>query len=132
MLKIRIFYIIFTVLLFTAEVLIALFACDNFVRPFLGDVFVTMLICAFIRCFMPKKHIWLPAAVFVFACFIEFLQLINILKLLGLAHISVLNVLVGNSFSFIDILCYAAGSVFMFILQGQIENLLKLFKSRRR
>ena len=41
--KKRIFYIISFLVIFCIEVLIALYVCDNFVRPYIGDVLVVVL-----------------------------------------------------------------------------------------
>jgi len=45
----RVFYVIGTVLLLCAELAIAWFVHDNVVRPYVGDVLVTVLLCCFCR-----------------------------------------------------------------------------------
>ena len=42
--KKRIFYIISFLVIFCIEVLIALYVRDNFVRPYIGDVLVVVLV----------------------------------------------------------------------------------------
>ena len=51
--KKRIFYIISFLVIFCIEVLIALYVCDNFVRPYIGDVLVVVLVYSFVRIFLP-------------------------------------------------------------------------------
>ena len=46
--KKRIFYIISFLVIFCIEVLIALYVCDNFVRPYIGDVLVVVLVYSFV------------------------------------------------------------------------------------
>ena len=53
-------YIILTIILLLAEILIALFVHDTIVRPHIGDVFVVILIYCFVRCFIPTGVRFLP------------------------------------------------------------------------
>lgn len=89
--------------------MIALFVFDEIFRPFGGDVIVVWVIWSFIRIFIPEKIKLLPLWVFLFAVFIEVMQYVNIVKLLGLAGNRFFETVIGTSFSFIDIGCYAMG-----------------------
>ncbi len=53
--KERLFYALLFGGVFVVEVLIALFVRDNFVRPYVGDMLVTVLLCALLRIFSPKS-----------------------------------------------------------------------------
>ena len=108
--------VIFLSLLF-AEVIIALFVRDNFIRPYFGDVLVTILICSFIRIFIPKGIHALPAYVLVFAIAVEVGQYFNMVKVLGLENSRFFSILLGTSFSIIDIICYAAGCLCFFVFE---------------
>ena len=101
---------VFGVLLLT-EVLIALFVHDHFVRPYIGDVLVTILICCFCRTAVPKGVPTLPVYVFVFAALVEIAQYFNIVKLLGWENNAFLSTITGTTFSFPDLLCYAVGCI---------------------
>lgn len=83
--KRRIVYALIALGLLAVEVLIALFVHDNFIRPYVGDVLVTVLICAFLRIFIPKGVKLLPLYVFVFAAGVEILQYFHIVEVLGLS-----------------------------------------------
>lgn len=107
--KLRIAYAALFLLLLVAEVLIALFVHDAFVRPYLGDVLVTVLICAFCRIFIPKGIRLLPVYVFLFAAAVEVSQHFHLVQLLGLADIPFFETLMGTTFSSYDLICYAAG-----------------------
>ena len=115
--KERLFYALLFGGVFVVEVLIALFVRDNFVRPYVGDMLVTVLLCALLRIFFPEKLPPLPLYVFLFAATVEVAQFFDIVKLLGLENIGFLSVIIGRTFSFADIICYAVGSAIFFLLE---------------
>ena len=57
MMKKRIFYIISFLVIFCIEVLIALYVRDNFVRPYVGDVLVVVLVYSFVILFCKMRMI---------------------------------------------------------------------------
>lgn len=99
-------------LLTLTEVLIALFIHGGFVRNYLGDVIVVWVVYCFIQALSGGRFNGYIAAigVMIFAFAIEFLQKINIVDILGLGSIPFFRILIGTSFSPIDLICYAAGS----------------------
>ena len=97
------------------EILIALFVRDSFIRPYGGDILVTILICCLMRMIFLDKIPLLPLWVFLFAVLIEVLQNFDIVSLLGLGDIKFFVILIGNSFSFVDIICYAVGCVLFYL-----------------
>ena len=105
--------IIFALLLLT-EVLIALFVRDRFIRPYVGDMLVTVLICSFVRTLVPSGLRLLPVYVFLFAAAVEIGQYFDIVKLLGLDGSAFLSTLIGRSFSFMDLVCFAVGCAVFF------------------
>ncbi len=107
----RLPYLIATLVLLTVEVFIGLFVHDGFVRPFIGDVLVVILIYTFIRIFIPEKMRFLPLFVFIFAAAVEVLQLLRIVEVLGLQDNKVMSTIIGTSFDIRDILCYFVGCV---------------------
>ena len=125
MLKFNTTYFRLASFIFIIETLIALCVHDNFVRPYLGDVLVVILIYCFIKSFLKVKV--LPTAIFVllFAFTIEFLQYLNIVEKLGLQHSKIARTVIGTSFSWIDILTYIIG-IFVVI---SVEYFLRKEKS---
>lgn len=105
------------------EILIALFVRDSFIRPYGGDILVTILICCFMRMIFMEKIPLLPLWVFLFAVTVEVLQYFDIVSILSLGGIKFFVVLVGNSFSVIDILCYAIGCL-LFHLREKLNILI--------
>ena len=111
--RIRLFYAGLFCLLLITEILIALFVNDDYIRPYVGDVLVTLLICSFWRMFFPKGIAALPVYVFLFALAVELGQLFDIVGLLGIDD-PFLSVLLGATFSWWDVFCYAAGCLLAF------------------
>lgn len=107
--KKRIAYLIATIVLFIIEVLIALFVHDDFVRPYVGDVLVVMLLYTFVRIFLPERVRLLPLYIFLFAAGVEVLQYFRIAEVLGLSDNRVLSVVIGSVFDLKDIVCYGVG-----------------------
>jgi hypothetical protein len=102
-------YLAFTILLLITEIAIALFINDSFIRPYLGDFLVVILIYCFIQSFFNVSI--LPAAIgcLLFAYSIEILQYLSIVKKLGLEHYRIAYVILGSSFEWTDILMYTLG-----------------------
>ena len=96
--------------LLVIEICIGVFFHDPFVRPYVGDMLVTALLCCLIRCIRPAGNPWLPVWVFGFSVAVECSQLLNLPRRLGLDG-TVLAVLMGTSFDWKDLLCYGVGCV---------------------
>ncbi len=111
------------VFLLVSEILIGLFVHDTFIRPYVGDTLVVILLWALIRIVIPERAVWLSVPIFVFALFVELSQLIPLVDLLGIEN-QLIRVLMGTSFAAEDIVAYAAG--------GLITAGIDLFVFRKR
>lgn len=111
--KKRIGYGVATVLIFLIELLIALFVRDRFIRPYVGDMLVVVLIYTFLRILFPEKPRLLPLYVFLFAALVEGLQAMNIVGVLGLQNNRFFSILIGTTFDWKDIVCYGVGCVLL-------------------
>lgn len=118
--KKRVVYGIIALLLLIIEVLIALFVRDSFIRPYGGDILVTMLLCFLIGAVVSRRIKLLPLYVFVFSVLVEIGQHFDFVSLLGLGDIVFFRVLMGTSFSFVDILCYGAGCLLFALAENTI------------
>ena len=107
--KKRLGYMLATLILLGIEVGIALFVRDAFVRPYVGDMLVVIVIYTFVRILVPERVRLLPLYVFLFAVFVEGLQAVQIVELLGLSESGFFRILIGSTFDLKDIICYAAG-----------------------
>lgn len=121
--KKRLPYILAFVLLLLAEIYIGLFVRDRFIRPYFGDVLVTALLCCLVRAVYPRGLRLLPAYVFAFSVVVEVTQYFDLVKLLGWENNALISTLMGRSFAWEDIHCYAAGCAAFWAAEA-------LFKSR--
>ena len=112
-------FFLITVLIFIIELLIAtVFKDIFFVRAYLGDVLVVILIYTFILSFFKiKNKSSLIIGIFVFSVFVEVLQYFKTADFIGLKSGSIPHIMLGNSFSWIDILCYAVGCLLIFLVE---------------
>lgn len=117
----RAVYCIVFLALLAAEIGIALFVRDNFVRPYVGDALVTVLLCCLVRCIFPHGPKWLAAYVFIFSVAVEFSQLAGIATILGVKS-TVLRTLLGATFDPKDILCYFVGCMAFGAAEGWFSH----------
>lgn len=110
-------YLLLTITIFLVEVLIATKLKDIFfVRAYLGDVIVVMLLYTFIKSFFSiSNNEKLILGILIFSCCVEFAQYFNIAEKLGFQPGSLMYIVIGNSFSWIDILCYAVGCLLLYL-----------------
>lgn len=95
------------------EVIIAIYIHDNFIRPYVGDMLVVIVVYCFIRIFIPEKCSLVPLYVFLFAAFVEGLQYFELVKRLGLENCTFLRIVIGSVFDWKDIICYGVGCVIL-------------------
>jgi hypothetical protein len=109
-------YFIATIFLFIVEVLIATkLAYIDWLRAYFGDVLVVILIYTFIQTFFKIDKTKTIIGVFLFACAIEFAQHFHFAELLGFKDNKIAMIFLGNSFSWIDILCYVFGCILVLL-----------------
>jgi Protein of unknown function (DUF2809) len=102
-------YFSLTLLLFAIEIMIAKYVHDDFVRPYIGDMLVAILIYCFVKTFINTKIIPTAMLVLLFAYFIEAVQYFKIVNILGLQQYKLARIIIGTSFSLLDILMYTIG-----------------------
>ncbi|MBJ6610240.1 MAG: DUF2809 domain-containing protein [Candidatus Thiothrix moscowensis] len=107
--------------LFVIEVIIATKLNDyTFIRAYFGDFLVVILVYCAVKAFWKVEATRLAIGVFAFAVAVELAQLFRVadtLQLTGWAR-----VVVGTSFSFHDILMYAAGCLVIWWLDTRLRN----------
>lgn len=112
----RIYYFIAFLVIFIIEVFIALYVRDNFVRPYIGDVLVVGLVYCFVRIFLPKGITAMPVYVFLFACFVEVMQYLQLAEVLGITNRAA-RIILGSTFDWKDIACYAVGCILIYLFE---------------
>ena len=118
--KRRLPYIIASVVLLSVEIVIGLFVHDTFVRPYIGDVLVTVLLCCLGRIVFLYWR-FLPLAVLIFSVSVELLQLAELDELLGIQG-SVFGIIIGSTFDIADIICYTVGWVLFFAVEYFVKK----------
>ena len=110
------------VIVFIVEVLIALYITDNFVRPYVGDVLVVILIYYFVKAFF-RISVWpLAIGTLLFSYLIETLQYFQFVKLIGLGDNQFANIVIGNSFAWEDMIAYTVGIAFVVLIETYIAK----------
>lgn len=107
----------FTLVLFVIEVLIALYVHDNFVRPYVGDYLVVMLLYCGVRTFINASPLKIALAVLLFAYLIELLQYFHLVDRLGLAGNTIARTVIGYGFEWLDLLAYTLGVITILLLE---------------
>lgn len=108
-------------LLFIIEILIALFVRDAFVRPYLGDFLVVIMIYCFLRAFVRIRVVKAAAAVLLFAFAVEAMQWLRILEKTALFNSAAARTFAGTSFEWFDILAYAAGVLLILMVENSVK-----------
>ncbi len=109
----RVFYLIIFILLMIVETLIALYVHDDFIRPYIGDIIVVIVLYSFVRIFIPEKCRLLPLYIFIFSVAVEVMQYLKIINILGLQNNSFARVIIGSVFDLKDIACYGIGCLIL-------------------
>ena len=112
-------YFIITLLLLGIEVLIAKFAHDSIIRPYVGDFLVVILIYCFIKSFLATDYLNTAIAVLIFSFSLEFLQYFDIVTKLGLGHSKFARTVIGTSFEFIDLIAYTLGIILVIYVENK-------------
>ena len=132
--KKRIIFASISIILFLLEVYIGIYVHDNFVRPYLGDTIVVILLYTMARTIFVDNFVWLSGGIFIFATLVEISQIFPLCDLLHIQN-TLIRVLMGTSFSFIDIIAYFFGCLItliydLSIIKPIIPNLIKNFKNK--
>lgn len=123
--NLRIRYTILFIVFLMIEIAIALYIHDDFVRPYIGDVLVVVVIYCLVRILIPKGYSLMPIYIFLFAAFVEALQYFNLVQILGLEDNTFVRILLGSTFDWMDILCYGIGCICIYLAGGVIWKLGK-------
>jgi len=111
-------YFLLTVLLFGVEIFIGACMHDAVIRPYGGDLLVVVLIYCFVRSFWDLPVVPLSLGVLVFSYLEETGQYFHLADRLGFSRPSVMRVVIGYHFSWVDMLSYTAGIGFVLLAEG--------------
>jgi hypothetical protein len=111
-------YFRLTFLLFLTEVLIALYVHDQIIRPYAGDFLIVIFLYCLIKTFLNVPVKPLAISILLFSYLLEASQYFNLIYHLGLNESKIAPLILGNSFSWIDMLAYTLGTAVIFKLQS--------------
>lgn len=115
-------YFIATWILFSMEVLIAVFLKDGFIRHTFGDYLVVILLYCFFKSFIDAKPIYIASVVLVIAFAIEFLQMANLLEFLSLQNNNLAILVLGSTFQIGDLIAYSLGILSILIFEHKKQT----------
>ncbi|MDH1883997.1 DUF2809 domain-containing protein [Empedobacter falsenii] len=113
---------IIAIIIFLIEVIIALYIKDKIIRPFVGDILVVIFIYYFIKAFINTKTINIAIFTLFFSFVVEILQYFNFVEMIGLGHNKAARIIIGTSFSWIDLLCYFVGFILLFFIDKDLKK----------
>lgn len=111
-------YFLLSVLIFGIEYLIAtVFKDIVFVRAYLGDVIVVWLLYTLVLTVVNFKNKYtLANGILLFSFAVETAQYFKLAEKLGYTPGSIMYILIGNSFSWWDMLCYLVGVMCLWLV----------------
>lgn len=118
-------YLLLTIMLFIIEVLIGFFMHDRYIRPYGGDFLVVILIYCFVKSFLNLPVKTAAISVLLFAYAVEVSQYFKLVVHLGLKNSKWANILLGNSFSWADMLMYTCGILLVVAVEKAISSNIK-------
>jgi DNA integrity scanning protein DisA with diadenylate cyclase activity len=110
-------YFVLTCWLFFIELLIGRYLHDAFIRPYGGDFLVVILMYCFAKTWVNTPVVKTAIGVLVFAYLVEVSQYFQLVNLLGWDSSATARMLMGTSFSFIDLATYTLGVLFIIIAE---------------
>ncbi len=123
--KRRLIYVAITVICFISCVLIVkLFAKNQFIRGFVGDIVIILLIYFFIKSFYNFHSVKLTIFILLLAFTTEFLQYLNLISTLGLGGNIFAELIIGAVFDPLDLIAYIIGAITAYTIDVNIIKLL--------
>ncbi|MCB0452618.1 MAG: DUF2809 domain-containing protein [Aequorivita sp.] len=120
-------YLIVFIFLFITEIAIAYFHFNAFIRGFLGDVLVILLMYSFLKIFIKNNVLKTAVSVLAFAYFVELLQLFKLAEKLNI-HSEILLTIIGSVFDVSDLAAYFLGFLLILLLEKVLhKNTLQYF-----
>jgi hypothetical protein len=119
MLIFRIKYFIAFLILLIIELYIALNIQDQFIRPYLGDVLVVILIYSFLMSFIRLSYKKAIVFVLIFSFTVEISQYFHLIEVLNLRQCQVAHWVLGSSFNWWDFLAYSIGLAIAFVVESK-------------
>ena len=112
-------HFLITILLFATETAIAYFHFNSFIRGFLGDMLVILLLYSFLKIFIRNQVVKTSISVLAFAYVVELLQLFKLTEKLNI-HSEILLTIIGSVFDWRDLIAYTLGFLVILLIEKKI------------
>lgn len=99
-----------------------MYAYDDFLRPYVGDYLVVMLIYCALRTFIKANTLPVVIGVLLFAYLVEVLQYFRIVDRLGLSGNQLAKTVIGYGFEWLDMLAYTLGVITIILVEKGLAN----------
>ncbi|MBN9384957.1 MAG: DUF2809 domain-containing protein [Chitinophagaceae bacterium] len=116
-LRFKIRYFLLSLFIFGIEIFIAACMNDPIIRPYGGDFLVVILLYCMVRTILDTPVLPTALAVLFFAYLIETLQYFRLADHLGLKAHSLPRIILGDYFTWTDILSYTLGIICVILLE---------------
>jgi len=110
-------YLLLAIFLLLLEVVIGARVHDQFIRPYAGDFLVTIFLYCLVQSAVRRPVVPVLAAALLFSYLIEISQHFHLVTRLGLAHSRLARIVLGSSFSWVDMLAYTLGALLVLALE---------------
>lgn len=116
--NIKLPYLFISIIILIVEILIAIFAKDQFIRPIFGDYLAVLFLFYLFASFLKFSKNSIALITLLISYIIEGLQYIHILEILNLEQYPLLKIIVGTSFSWNDMLAYTLGTLTVLLIHN--------------
>ncbi|QED37653.1 DUF2809 domain-containing protein [Antarcticibacterium arcticum] len=123
--KVKKRYLYSAIFLFLTELYIAMNVKDDFIRPYLGDFLVVILIYCSLKAFVRVSTFKAIIIVLLFSYLVELSQFFSLANRLGLGDNTIALMLLGNSFSWSDLVAYTVAGIFILSLESVMKGSFK-------
>ena len=110
-------YFVFAALLFIAEVIIAVYVHDSFIRPYFGDFLVSIFVYCAVKSFFDTPVSSTAVYVLLFSYAVEFSQYFHLVDVIGLGDSALARAILGTNFAYTDMLMYTLGIILVLFLE---------------
>jgi hypothetical protein len=108
------------IFLLLIEFLIAKFVTDSFIRPFVGDYLVMILIYLFSRIWLEGNSRVQIFGVLLFCYFVEVAQKFNLVQILGLEQYRLARIIIGTHYDARDLVAYSLAALTLLIFKSRL------------
>ena len=114
-------YLTLSILLFLLEFVIERYTHDDFVRPYVGDFFIVILLYTLVRSVLNTRMLPTALAVLVYSYLLEFTQYLKLSQVLGVDQSWIGRLILGNYFAWGDLVAYTAGILVVILVERLIS-----------